>query len=205
MSLYRTGALGALLLLSSASLSWAQTAGVGGPPGASPAVSLTPASPVPPVGAPTVTGPSARPSAGPAMGQPTRPAATGPTATGPYGNDVNTHTAASGALSRSESRNPPVDWNAENQYWSSAYSNTSYYNGSSYSAYQPAYQYGVTAYNEYGGMPYPQIDQARLREGWATARGNSSLDWQQAQQAARDAYQRAYNNNRNGSAVTISP
>ncbi|MDX2028911.1 MAG: hypothetical protein SFW62_09810 [Alphaproteobacteria bacterium] len=89
---------------------------------------------------------------------------------------------------------PTTNWTTENQYWRNEYSSRPYYSRSvDYSAYEPAYQYGVTAYRQNNGMPYSELDKERMRAGWDQARGSSTLTWDQAERATQDSYVRLYN------------
>lgn len=82
-------------------------------------------------------------------------------------------------------------WSQESRYWSENYSSRPYYESSNnYSTYEPAYRYGYEAYNSNGGRSFDTIDDAQLRSGWEQSRGNSTMDWNQARDAARDAYNR---------------
>jgi len=85
------------------------------------------------------------------------------------------------------------NWNSENAYWKQNFASRPYYQtGANYSTFQPAYQYGVNAYSQYGGLPYSAV-QTQLQNNWNSARGNSNLTWTQAQKATQDAYERIYN------------
>jgi hypothetical protein len=100
----------------------------------------------------------------------------------------------------SETRN----WDAHKKYWQENYSSRPYYEqGQNYSTYEPAYRYGVDAYNRNPGKSYDELDANELRTGWDDARGNSTLDWNDAQDATRDAYERMGNtSSRNMSGTT---
>jgi len=86
-------------------------------------------------------------------------------------------------------------WSSERNYWQSEYPRRPYYNSTTnYQLYEPAYQYGYNAYNQNPGKRFDELDQLQLRSNWDANRGNSTLTWDQAQQASRDAYERLYNN-----------
>lgn len=88
-----------------------------------------------------------------------------------------------------------TSWDAENIYWRDNYPKRTYYNKDrDYSVYAPAYRYGVDMYNRTSGKVYSDISQEEMRRGWEQARGDSSLSWDDAQLATRDAYTRMYNN-----------
>lgn len=110
----------------------------------------------------------------------TAAAATGDTA------DKTGDTSASASDSR---------WEAQTAYWREKYPSRPYYNSTrGYEVYEPAYRYGVELYNLNRGRNYGALKQAQLRNGWAQARGDSVLSWNEAQMATRDAYNRLYEN-----------
>lgn len=81
----------------------------------------------------------------------------------------------------------------EDAYWRENYTNRDYIaTGSTYDIYQPAYRYGVDAYVRHQGRSFDEIEPA-LRQEWNTARGTSELEWDEARNATRDAYERLYN------------
>jgi hypothetical protein len=83
------------------------------------------------------------------------------------------------------------NWNSQNQYWQNNYSMRPYYKPNrDYSSYEPAYRYGVELYDLNPGRRYDDLDQTELRRGWNQSRGNSSMSWDDAREAARDAYNR---------------
>ena len=100
-----------------------------------------------------------------------------------------------------------ADWTAEDNYWRSNYASRPYYHQDrDYNAYQPAYRYGMDVYNRNPGKRYEDLDAEELQSNWATARGNSDLGWNDAQEATRDAYNRLYlNSNTRGSVATDIP
>lgn len=87
----------------------------------------------------------------------------------------------------------PVDWAAQDSYWQQQYPSRPYYSTErTYENYQPAYRYGSDIYRKNPGVNYDQLDQAQLRRDWENARGSSTLNWEDANQAARDAYTHLY-------------
>ena len=82
-----------------------------------------------------------------------------------------------------------VDPIAEDAYWRDNYSNRPYASGSDYDEYGPAYGYGVEAYTRYPGRTFDEVE-AELGRDWTSRRGRSSLEWDSAKHAARDAWQR---------------
>ncbi len=88
-------------------------------------------------------------------------------------------------------------WSKENNYWRENYTKRPYYSKSeNYKTYEPAYQYGVDLYNRNPGKRYDDLNQNQLQTDWLKVRGNSSLNWDQAEKASRDSYNRLYNNER---------
>ena len=82
---------------------------------------------------------------------------------------------------------------AEDAYWRQNYSSRPYVQGSrSYDDYGPAYQYGVDSYSRYQGRKFDDVE-GDLSRDWAKARGRSSLEWQNAKHATRDAWDRLSN------------
>lgn len=108
--------------------------------------------------------------------------------TGPVGAVVGAAIgAAAGALAGRS-----IDPTAEDTYWRDNYATRSYVSGASYDDYGPAYRYGVDAYARYPGRSFDDVE-ADLGRDWTTARGRSSLEWERAKHAARDAWHRVSN------------
>ena len=98
--------------------------------------------------------------------------------TGPVGAAVG---AAVGAV---------VDEAEEVAFWRDHYSSRSYVvTGGSYDDYGPAYLHGIDAYSRYPDRTFDEIE-PELSRDWRTARGHSSLEWEHAKPASRDAWQR---------------
>ena len=62
----------------------------------------------------------------------------------------------------------------------------------SFEEYQPAYRAGVESYNRNPGRSFDEVE-PELGSDWSRARGNSSLEWEHARPAARDAWDRVSN------------
>jgi hypothetical protein len=107
-------------------------------------------------------------------------------------------TSSTGATATGSTTLSSTDWDAENRYWRNNFSSRPYAKGKDYSAYEPAYRYGLETYNQNPGMRFEDIDQSRLRTGWNQARGTSTLGWDDARLATRDAYNRALQQDQNG-------
>lgn len=86
-----------------------------------------------------------------------------------------------------------VDPAAEDLYWRDNYADRPYVEGSAtYDDYRPAYGYGVDAYTRYPGRTFDEVE-PELNRGWSSRRGNSSLSWDNAKHASRDAWHRLSN------------
>jgi len=112
--------------------------------------------------------------------------------TGPVGAAVGAAVGAvAGALAGRAVKADPV---AEDAYWRDNYATRDYVEaGTSYDEYSPAYRYGVDAYSRYPDRKFDDVE-ADLGRDWGTARGRSSLEWDRAQHATRDAWQRLSDN-----------
>lgn len=133
----------------------------------------------------------------PAMAQTRNDTATKTTGT-TGGSVTGTGSTVSAPLSNSVSSG----WNSQNDYWRTNYANRSYYNKNrDYTAYEPAYRYGVDLYNQNKGKAYDDLSQSDLNKGWTQVRGSSSLSWDDAQMATRDAYNRMVENDRTAAAA----
>jgi hypothetical protein len=80
----------------------------------------------------------------------------------------------------------------EEAYWRDNHENRPYYDSaSSYDNYAPAYGYGIASYTKYTGRTFDEIE-PNLATEWDKARGKSSLNWEIAKLATRDAYDRLF-------------
>lgn len=95
---------------------------------------------------------------------------------------------AAGALAGKGIANA-VDPVAEDAYWRDNYSSRPYTSGSSYDEYQPAFGYGVDAYERYPNRSFDEVE-PELGRDWGSKRGDSTLGWDRAKHATRDAWQR---------------
>lgn len=83
-----------------------------------------------------------------------------------------------------------VNPTAEEKYWEENYADRPYIVESrDFETYRPAYRYGIDAYQRYPDREFDQIE-SDLGRDWSSARGTSSLEWQEAREASRDAYDR---------------
>ena len=100
--------------------------------------------------------------------------------------------AIGGALggSAGESVAREVNPTAEEQYWEETYTTRPYVTANTdYETYRPAYRHGVNAYTQYPNKDFNEIE-PQMSNDWAGARGVSSLEWPQAREASRDAFDR---------------
>lgn len=84
------------------------------------------------------------------------------------------------------------NWDEQSSYWRENFSSRPYASGGTYESYEPAYRYGVEAFNQYGGRRFEDLNESELRANWESSRGTSNLSWDQARDAVRDAYSRMY-------------
>jgi hypothetical protein len=78
----------------------------------------------------------------------------------------------------------------EDAYWRDNYSSRPYVqSGSQYDEYAPAYRYGVDSYSKYPNRSFDEVE-PELSRDWGRARGSSSLEWEHAKHASRDAWHR---------------
>ena len=90
-------------------------------------------------------------------------------------------------------RNAKVDPVAEDNYWRDNYSSRPYVtSGKTYDEYQPAYRYGADSYTKYPDRSFDEAE-PELSSDWSTARGSSSMEWEHAKHATRDAWHRVGN------------
>jgi hypothetical protein len=86
-----------------------------------------------------------------------------------------------------------MDPSVEDTFWRDAYRQRPYVEpGRPYSDYQPAYRFGWEAACRYPGRSFEELE-ADLAEDWERERGNSTLPWNRAGQASRDAWSRVTN------------
>jgi hypothetical protein len=82
-----------------------------------------------------------------------------------------------------------IDPAAEEAYWRENFSSRPYVNrGEVFNEYRPAYRYGVDAYARREGRSFEQAEPELMRD-WDYAKGISSLTWEGARHATRDAWQ----------------
>jgi hypothetical protein len=83
-----------------------------------------------------------------------------------------------------------IDPTAEDAYWREGYSKSPYVQkGESYETYRPAYRTGYEGYSRYRGKKYEEVE-SDLQRDYENSRGKSTLSWDKAKSATRDAWQR---------------
>ncbi len=87
----------------------------------------------------------------------------------------------------------------EDEYWNQNYKDRDYVERDEpYDTYRTAYRHGVESFTKYEGRRYEDIE-PQVRQAWET-RSDTTLPWDKAAPASRDAYQRLYGQ-RNASEV----
>jgi hypothetical protein len=83
-----------------------------------------------------------------------------------------------------------IDPTAEDAYWRENYRDRPYAERDvEYDAYRPAYQYGWESRSQYRGRRFDEVE-PDLARGWHARKGQSSLTWDRAKLATRDAWDR---------------
>jgi len=108
--------------------------------------------------------------------------------TGPVGAAVGAAVGAvAGAVANKLRTVDPV---VEDTYWRDNYANRPYVeSGRTFDDYGPAYRYGADTFARYPGRAFDDVE-TDLSRDWGTARGRSSLEWEHAKHATRDAWNR---------------
>jgi hypothetical protein len=90
-----------------------------------------------------------------------------------------------------------VDEARESAHWREQYRNRPYVPAQArYEDFGPAYDYGVTSYQRHRGRSFDEAE-ADLSRDWHSVRGMSTLRWEDARHAARDAWDRVHGQSRN--------
>lgn len=88
-----------------------------------------------------------------------------------------------------------IDPTREDAYWREHYSGRPYVErGANFDDYGPAYGFGIQSIGQYPGRTFDDAE-PEMSHKWTTSRGKSSLEWDAAKHAVRDAWHRV-----NGSA-----
>lgn len=110
--------------------------------------------------------------------------------TGPAGAAVG---AAVGAVAGAVMGKKAADPAIEDKYWRENHATRPYARKDvEYDHYSPAYRHGVESYNRNQGRSFDEVE-PELKRDWGRARGSSSLEWEHARPAARDAWERVSN------------
>jgi hypothetical protein len=113
--------------------------------------------------------------------------------TGPVGAAVGAVAGAVVGAMAGKGAAKAVDPEAEETYWRDNYASRPYVrSGSTYDDYGPAYRYGVDSYSKYPDRQFDDVE-SDLGRDWQGARGRSSLEWEHAKDASRDAWHRLSN------------
>lgn len=87
-----------------------------------------------------------------------------------------------------------IDPTREDEYWRDNYSDRPYVeHGSSYDDYGPAYSFGVDAAGRHPGRTFEEVEPEMSRQ-WNDNRSESTLRWENARDAVRDAWNRVNGN-----------
>lgn len=83
-----------------------------------------------------------------------------------------------------------VNPRSEHEFWRKEFPNCSYFTpGTLYEQYGPAFQYGWESCLNHEGKTFKDAE-AQLAHDWDGRRGRSTLSWDNARDAVRDAWQR---------------
>lgn len=86
-----------------------------------------------------------------------------------------------------------IDPTSEAAYWRENFKDQPYAeDATGFDDYGPAYGYGVSSYTKYPGRSFDDVEMDLSRD-WDGARGASNLQWNQARNATRDAWERLGN------------
>ena len=83
-----------------------------------------------------------------------------------------------------------IDPTVEDKYWRENFTQRPYYDkNTAYDEYQPAYQYGWESQPKYAGRSFEDVE-PELGRHWQAANDRSTLTWNDAKHATRDAWKR---------------
>lgn len=83
-----------------------------------------------------------------------------------------------------------VDPTFEEDYWRDQFSSRPYaLADATFEQYRPAYRFGVDVFGRYQGLSFDTVE-PELSLGWPAARGTSTMEWEHARHASRDAWDR---------------
>ena len=121
-------------------------------------------------------------------------AAIGTAVGGPIGGIVGGAIGAIGGGLAGHAAGEAIDPTVEDGYWRDNYRTRPYVGADeTYETYQPAYKYGWESRNKFQGRKFDEVE-SDLARGWDKTRGTSSLTWDRAKLATRDAWHRVEDN-----------
>ncbi len=83
-----------------------------------------------------------------------------------------------------------MDPTVEDAYWKTNFSKQKYVErDAAYATYQPAYRTGYQGRSQYPGKKFEEVE-ADLQRDYEKSKGDSSLSWEKARHATRDAWHR---------------
>ena len=86
---------------------------------------------------------------------------------------------------------PAQELEAQNRYWREHFQSEPYYaQGEAFDAYQPAYKLGIEARSEFQGKQFVDVEDKLRMQYEASPLDQRKLDWAQAKQAVRAAWDR---------------
>lgn len=100
--------------------------------------------------------------------------------------------AIGGAIggSAGESIAREVNPTVEEQYWSENYHTRTYVTSDrDFETYRPAYRSGIEAYKQNPEAEFESLEPS-IRNNWGDVKGKSTLEWDDAREPARDAFNR---------------
>lgn len=109
--------------------------------------------------------------------------------TGPVGAAIGAAVGAAAGAVANRKADPVI----EDKYWRENYTSRPYARkDASFDDYSPAYRTGVESFSRNPGRSFDEIE-PELGRDWTSNRGRSSLEWEHAKPAARDAWDRLSN------------
>jgi hypothetical protein len=99
-------------------------------------------------------------------------------------------TVGAADLGTSRSLNSGISGDFDDDYFRRSYTSRPYYEtGKTYDEYEPAYKYGHSLRSRYSGRNFNDIE-TDVSSDWEAHRGRSSLTWERAKLAVKDAFER---------------
>ena len=87
---------------------------------------------------------------------------------------------------------PARELEAQNRYWREHFQSEPYYaQGKDFSAYEPAYRLGIEARNEHPDKQFAEVEDQLRKQYEARQQDQRKLDWAEARQAVRAAWDRS--------------